>query len=1236
MNNTILGNNIDNQSATGETNEYSEVGTALNSLSPINDADKDGHYSNMLLWALQNRNEKDIKNIALTGPYGSGKSSILKTFENKYQSEDLVFLNISLATFKEENGVSASKIKSKKQGKDTGDAKDNDEDTKPESVSPAEKQALLRLVELSILQQIFYHEKDDDIPDTRFRKTRSFSEESAGELTVNIFLFLISLLYLLYSDKIWKLFNVDIPPSGNNLLNLIALGTVLWMSYQFIRKSIRPLRSIQLKKFNFQQAEFAVDDNISKSILNEHLDEILYFFEVTKYTVVVFEDLDRFEQTEIFTKLRELNHLVNYSKKMNERRVVFVYAVRDEMFQDKDRTKFFDFIIPVIPVINSSNSNEILLDIVNKNKYKINSDLIDNVSFFVDDMRLLFNIMNEYHLYRQKLNVKDQNKLLAIIVYKNIYPNDFVSLSNREGELFGLLNNKSTYIAHNVSELDQQITSLRDEIALLESVTIRDVNELRKLYVLQYLTHYSNALRFRINGIDYSFNEVLEKDIFQHFISDNVKYVYLSYSTEYHADISVSFKAIENEVDPNFTYTLRLEQIESLADDKLDAIKEKIADLEQKKNVLRHCTIQELMADDVFELDIKDHKLKQLTSILLRRGYIDENYLDYVSIFYEGSITKADKEFLLNVRAHIRTEFDYALDKIDKLIGKLTETEFEQEYILNYSLIDYLFKAGYSTQRSKIFRTLSNESDSSTAFIEGYLNQNSAKLGSFIAQLAKAWPGIWNYLTTKSVFTQERVELYFKLIIAHAYVKDIKKIAVDSNLLSYIAKKEDFLETVADEGKLEKVIKELKIKFTSVNLKDATIDKANFVVDGNYYQLNETMAERVLRFKETFSKKEYSSKNYTFIKTNAPKEFVAYVDKNLDEYIANIWLPLTEANDNNEDEKYLLELLNNDSIDYDNKVVLIEKTKTKITELKAIKSHDLGQELLIANKAVASWENLTHYLGENSNEFDDILISFVSDDDNAKELKKKRLNTSESNKEAAEKIAKAVISQKEIPDNVYCEIMDGIPYYYTNLNFIDHLSIEKVRILVLKGKFGVTVVNFNRLKERNSDLHMLLLERDPGKVISDLALFNIDENDALSILNSTKFSTVQKNTVVNYLPLETIKLNMPLVAKIGTLIANVKDFAVAHEVVAYILGTVNVDTAMPVLNKHFGDFSVGEIESFISSWPNPYKGITIKGKRPWLAGGPLHWEFVQKLLKAQIISKAKDEKGGIRISTFLK
>ena len=60
-----------------------------------------------------------------------------------------------------------------------------------------------------------------------------------------------------------------------------------------------------------------------------------------KYDVVFFEDLDRLNNAEIFVKLRELNILLNNDEAI-KKPVKFVYAVRDDIFSDKDRTKFFE------------------------------------------------------------------------------------------------------------------------------------------------------------------------------------------------------------------------------------------------------------------------------------------------------------------------------------------------------------------------------------------------------------------------------------------------------------------------------------------------------------------------------------------------------------------------------------------------------------------------------------------------------------------------------------------------------------------------------------------------------------------------------------------------------------------------------------------------------------------------------------------------------------------------------
>lgn len=106
------------------------------------------------------------------------------------------------------------------------------------------------------------------------------------------------------------------------------------------------LKGISLKDIQIKPAN---DDQ--ESILNRHLDEIVYFFQSTKYDLVIIEDLDRFNNPDIFFTLREINSLVNENAGV-KRTVRFLYALRDDMFINTDRTKFFEFIIPVIPIIS--------------------------------------------------------------------------------------------------------------------------------------------------------------------------------------------------------------------------------------------------------------------------------------------------------------------------------------------------------------------------------------------------------------------------------------------------------------------------------------------------------------------------------------------------------------------------------------------------------------------------------------------------------------------------------------------------------------------------------------------------------------------------------------------------------------------------------------------------------------------------------------------------------------------
>ena len=106
-----------------------------------------------------------------------------------------------------------------------------------------------------------------------------------------------------------------------------------------ISDAYKALFGLSLKKISLTNAEIETGESPENSILNRHLDEIIYFFQQTKYDVVVIEDLDRFGNPEIFVKLREINKLINDNEKTRE--IKFLYALKDDMFAHKSRAKFF-------------------------------------------------------------------------------------------------------------------------------------------------------------------------------------------------------------------------------------------------------------------------------------------------------------------------------------------------------------------------------------------------------------------------------------------------------------------------------------------------------------------------------------------------------------------------------------------------------------------------------------------------------------------------------------------------------------------------------------------------------------------------------------------------------------------------------------------------------------------------------------------------------------------------------
>lgn len=1195
---------------------------AYTSLSPVDDADNDGKYAQALLWALKNRKEKDIKNIAITGPYGSGKSSVLKTFQKRFGGKDLKFLNISLATFKDE-------ISSDEQGQGKPGNNSNDNTSKEE---------MLRLIELSILQQIFYHEKDSKIPDSRFKKIKRHSRVSIIFTTLCWSLFALSAINLIYTDFVTRILNgYELSKSQLNIIHLLSLTLSLSGFVYLIAKSIRILSKVKLK-LSITDTEIEIDENISKSILNHHIDELLYFFEATPYNVVIIEDLDRFNQTEIFTKLREINLLLNNSKKVNKD-IVFIYAVRDDMFKDKERAKFFDFIVPIIPVINASNSSQKLLEYREVNKYEWRDDLIEDIAIFISDMRLLHNIVNEFHLYKSKLSKElDQNKLLAILIYKNIFPGDFSQLSEGEGRLYNSLHNKKSYILTATKKVNENIEIIKEEISSIENIEIKNIQELRSLYILRYVERLKGMHDFVINGYVVTSENMTTDENFDYLIGNRASYQYPHYSSIQTSKISERFEAIEKSVDPDKNYSTRLKEIRDWHDGKVNKLKKQIQELEIEKATIRNYKIKEILAKDPSIFGTIDDNQKALVNVLIRNGYIDENYFDYISLFYEGTLTKRDYQFLLNVKSQRALEYDFQLNKVEDLVKRINSLDFDKEYLLNYQVVEFLLSSKiYDAQLNRMLHKLSDESEASVKFVDGmifFANKNQ----NFIILICKKWPNIWNYIQTKSLYPDEKRREYFRLIIENAEISDIQVIASKSDLRTYILSDKHFLNIIPDETRVINIIKVLNLLFTEIDENSLSTSFLNHIYENSYYQINEYMIRLLIKKKGTFNQASFDTKNYSAITNSGCNELISYINDNLDLYIKDVYLKI-ETNDQ-EDENLLIILLNS-KVTLENKHKILLKIKNQISDISEIEDLTVMELLFKENKVIPTWDNIFHYFVEAKQEISDSLIEFIDQDHVMSKLSKKKIPTGgddESLTGVYKNFILKLTKSEEISDQNYALMLQSLPYSYTRFTTED-LNSNKIISLIKTKTIRLSKENFLHLKEKGEQHHIRLMEHSNSDLLKDISSYELDNSDVLSILKSNSLSDELKAELLSKIDKSIILSSANILQTIGSIAVKNNSFVISEEVLKRTLcsNSLLTETKVKIFNDRFERLDSSFITEFLNSLGEPYSNIALVGKKPSLPDTVWNLKFANILESKKYISSYEPQAGkGIRINTFKK
>lgn len=1150
---------------------------------------------------------KGINNIALTGGYGSGKSTIINTFKNLNPQYE--YLNISLASFNKKK-------------------EDKNKNLTPEQ-RKQQKEELERLLEVSILQQIFYHVKPDEIPESRFKRIINIPDWKIWGISIGFILWVSSSVLLLKYDYLDKINpnNWNVKDSFDWVALFIFIIAFIGLGL-FSKLIIKLFSNSKINKVSIK-GELELGDNVNKSVFNEHLEEILYFFERTEYDVVLIEDLDRFDSTDIFTKLREINILLNNSKLIN-REINFVYAVGDDLFNDKkERVKFFEYIIPVIPFINSSNADEQLKTLIKEaglDEKIFTKEFISDVTTFIDDidMRLLTNIFHEFVIYRKTLKpefIKKNDELFAMITYKNIDPKDFTKLNRKEGKLFELINNKRNYIKKFISKIDAEITFKNSQIADIEEHVITDTEELKDTYFQKILMKLPHNALIDKTIIESDFEKLIKNQ------SLNYNYHQRGYTYLFENTFSFKFSEIENEINPNYTYEERVEIIESKHNNKIDVLKKEIEKLKSKKIIIENWNLKQIFNEIDINEYLNDFSNNGLLRNFILNGYINENYNDYISLFHEVSITKEDFTFERNVKGGYSTDFNFKLsNKIENLVEKIDEKYFERETILNFDLLDYLGNNynSYTDKYDSIIRLLSNEKEKSIQFIDEYIKNEERPYEIFIEKLVENWKGFWDYIYSKSNYSEDRENKYLELIIRFSKVETILKNQNNNTLKGGIEEKADFLSLIknTDEldyfGKITKLLKELNIEFEKLNNPNEETEKLfNYVYNNNHYRINkDNLLQMFLLFGKESSEGEFSNSNYSTILKSECKVLIDYINSNINTYVDNVYLKL-EGN-TFEYVISLTELLNNLDLEDKLKVKIIKKVETKISDLHEINEFEIKTQLLINNKVTPNWNNVIDYFTASEDTINENLIQFLNFEDVNKALSKESLE------EDHIAFEKSMLICNEISDEAYQKLINSCFFIHNQLKFVN-LNETKVVNLVEKT-LTTTKSNYDILRENFADNHITLIEKDFNRFYEKIEDFETDADDILMILQSENITVDNKFKYINQLEQSIIIENKEISKIVGNIILR-KSTKVDFEyntIESLVINTTSSENKVRFINLYFNDLNNANIISLLKNILG-YDKLFEKGK-PTYGKSDYNNTLLGKLKTKSLIKNYYDDK----------
>jgi hypothetical protein len=965
----------------------------LKSLTPSDDAQNGDFYCQALSESL-----KEVKhyNIALTGGYGSGKSSVIETFckrnENSYN-----FLRISLAAFnfeKPKNEISEVS------------SKDTAETSKVAGIKTIGDSDQIAL-EISLLQQLLYQADSSKSKHSRFERIEDVNIKRTWIYACLFFVTAITGLILWdpsilnnWTSRLWVIKNGRSWWFSTIIFLLFSPGVLLFLQYFFYL-----IGRLRVSKIEVSPIKLDLEAVTNISILNTYIDQIIHIFKANEYNVVFLEDIDRLNNHDIFAKLREINNLLRFSPETKDLKIKFVYAVRESIFKnEKDKNKFFDIIIPIVPIINHLNSKEKFLEnfglntnLDNDDKEKRLIELISLASWCIDDLRTINNIHNEFIIYERllKSDKVNRSKLLGVIIYKNLFPSDFENFHSGKSAIQSLFDTKQKLLDIKIIDLEEKREDLKKELSAINSERANDEEGLKELYVGELHKRLSIDEVVELEGKKIAFRDSMNKENFSLFIENGVTIMNDSEGTKE----EVTFKEIESGVDLDYSYEHKLKLVRNGSEKSKSLLGMEISKLQdeiRKASTTSFSDLEFKLTATDFDLDINDNGIDKfklsLIESMIRKRFIEEDYKHYISIFHPGSLTENDRNFLLSASSFRSLDINYKLDNPQSVINEFISSDWNRPTYFNIAFFDGILNQSMKAtikSLAQIVEMFKTNPKQSLTFLEKYLPLCSRR-SFLIDKVMLNWPTFLQEFLSSDDISDIAFEQLIPEILIECDADLLKEQNKAGFITDFLSVTPNFINIISNyssnlskgqSNKLENALSVLNVEFEELEA-DNIGETLDLIYNNDHYSINRKMIRKMISL---YSDAVPESYTYSSIKESACLPLIKYIDSSIDTFVRYFLLEEYQESESwTEENKFFQLLINDPSISAANKENLIKRIETGRSDFSDFEDKKLWPLLLDGRKIQCSWLNLIEYSEENS--IDKILLEALKDSSFTDEL----------------------------------------------------------------------------------------------------------------------------------------------------------------------------------------------------------------------------------------------------------